>query len=244
MKNPGPNPVELLRSLALDTPMSRQPFSVIPEMLWPALYADNFEGQYNWKPMPTYCTGSDYVQETATRAALVGTQALTLKTKSTSPTALDCVAVYRHACMAPSNFIRYQGALNFPTEGDSGYFSFWMFFLDGALRYKSGMRFWTNGRADYHGDDTYDHQVPALKVVTTPNSWNKFDFMVDVHAHKYVYVALNAVRVALTQPILQYGDWDDTSLALDLVLWTNQDARIEAYIDQLLVTPHPAAPIL
>jgi len=243
MKNPGPNPTELLRSLALDTPMSRQPSSVMPQMLWPALHAENFEGAYNWKPMTTYCTGTDYVQEAAAEAALTGSFGLNLKTKATTPAALDCVAVYRHASMGPCAFIRYQGALAFVTPNVSARFDIFFFFLDGPIRYKAGMLLYTSGRADYLGSDGNGHQLTQLMTVVTPNSWNKLDIMIDVHAHRYAYVALNAVRLPLTEPVLEYGTWDDTSLALDLLLTTLDAAQAQAYVDELLVTPHQAPPI-
>lgn len=244
MKNPDPNPTQLLRSLALDTPMSRQPFSVMPEMLWPALFAENFEGTYNWRFMPAHCIGDDYVQAAAGAAALTGLFGLQLKTKSTTPASADCVAVCYHAPTAPCDFIRYQGAFCFVIPEVSAEIGFWLFFLDGEKRWKAGIRFFTTGRIDTWQSDGYYHQLPELHGLLDPLSWQKFDVMIDVKAHKYVYAAANAIRLPHTAAVEEYGTWDDTGLALDILLYTRTAALAEAWVDQLLVTPHRAPPIL
>ena len=243
MKEPGPNIIELLKCLTLDFPMVRQPLDVHPRIVWPAHFVENFDGAFNWKEMPTYCTGTDYVIEAHADAALIGDKGLHMKTRATDPAVNDGVGCYRHACMGPCNFIRYQGAQAFSILGVTAEQRCWVFFVEGVLRWKAGVSLYTSGRVDYLASDGLGHELTELKAVTTVNSWNKYDFMVDVKLHKYVYLAVNGVRHWLTEDVQQYGTWDDTSLALDHVLYTRDAAIAGCYTDQLLVTGHHSKPL-
>jgi len=40
----------------------------------------------------------------------------------------------------------------------------------------------------------------------------------------------------------EYGHWGSTGLAVDIILYTRAATLVEAWVDELLVTPHQSGP--
>lgn len=242
MRDPGPNPVELLTAILAATGAAAPAGvsgSAINPTLWPALFF--------WKGDPQH-----HMLETGTNSfsigieedeghALSGFRNIRMTTDDSSPATNDRVELKKHLFLPVTNLVRLQFAFAFPFSNTGRSYEFQMEHYDGSNRYTAWWRLMCADAAttyvQYKNSASVWTSVNTWKWLTGGLYWNYVDITIDVANHtQYAFIVNHQSTDLAKEPFYSAANVEIPRLELcfRLIITTAQTHTM--YLDHILVT--------
>lgn len=242
MKDPGPNPVELLAAILAKTgvavPPSPGAFPANPT-LWPALFYWKGDLQHHM----VEAGDGDYSIgiEDDEGHALCGHRNIRMTTRQTDPTATDDVFLTKSLPFPPSGFVRLQLALSCPYTNTGRQYEFWLDHYADPGVYQARWMLQTGAPFDpfcsYVNSAGTWTTIPGWDWLGKDFHWNTIDICVNLLDHKQQYIRVNhQITDLANEAIYAMGSAEKEHLEFSIHLDNVSAECHTVYLDHILLT--------
>ena len=248
MKDPGPNPIELLHALLLKSgPLasgSPGAYGANP-LIWPGLFY--------WKGDPQHHMAQDgdgdysIGIEQDEGHALAGHRNIQMTTRETTPTSSDKVWLTKSLALPATAFLRLQLAFGCPYTNTARSYEFYLDHYDGTYLYTAQWRCTTGAPLDPICQ--YKHPTTGWTVITgwtwlaDDLHWNTIDICANIAEHKNHALTINHQSTDLShQAFGAAASTENPHLQLQIWLKNLEAAKHTLYLDHILLTPEKVEP--
>lgn len=242
MKDPGPNPVELLTAILAATGngvTAAVPGPAVNPTLWPAMFYWKGDPQLHMKQTGT--NNFSVAIEDDDEHALCGHRNIRMITDDSSPAGNDRVEIRKSLPLPTSSLVRLQFAMAFPYTNTNRSYEIQMEHFDGTDKYTAWWRLACGSPAtpqvQYKNSGSVWTVIPGFVFCTGDLYWNKVDITMNIADHTQHNVTVNDQSTDLSHEAFYSAGVAEpprVELMIRLIITTAQTHTL--YLDHILVT--------